>query len=200
MKEKEIQKGVFIMAYTIGVIVGIIVTIAATILLVTLFLKLGNKDKRMKTEYDERQKIVIGEGYKIAYWTLAALLVLVQMYKTLAGSFGTDYLAKTDFGVIVFGMIILSIMVFCVYCIFKGAYWGMNNNKKSYVIIIGGIGILNLIISVASIIRGDFVVDGVISGTAVNLMCAILMIVVLAAAGIKETIDKKNDSDEEGDE
>ena len=109
------------MAYTIGVIAGIIVTIAATILLVTLFLKLGNKDKRVKTEYDERQKIIIGQGYKIAYWTLAALLVVVQIYKTIAGTFGTDYLAKTDFGVITFGMIVISIMVFCVYSIFNGA-------------------------------------------------------------------------------
>lgn len=188
------------MAYTIGVIVGIIITIAATILLVMLFLKLGNGDKKVKTEYDERQKIAIGEGYKIAYWTLAGLLVVVQMYKTIAGTFGTDYLAKTDFGVIAFGMIVISIMVFCVYSIFKGAYWGMNNNKRNYVIIIGAIGLLNLVISVAAIARGNFVVDGVISGAAVNLMCAILMVVVLGAAGIKDAIDKKHANDEEGDE
>lgn len=187
------------MAYTMGVIVGIIVTIVMVGVLVVLFFKLGNKDNRVKTEYDERQKIAIGEGYKIAYWTLAALLVVVQMYKTIAGSFGTDYLAKTDFGVIAFGMIIISIMVFCVYCIFNGAYWGMNNNKKNYVIIIGAIGVLNLGLALASIIDGNFVVDGVISGSVVNLMCAILMFVVLGAAGIKEMKDKRN-TDEEGDE
>ena len=185
------------MAYTIGVIVGIIITVAAAIGIVLFLLKRGNSDNKVKTEYDERQKIVIGEGYKIAYWTLAALLVLVQMYKTLAESFGTDYLAKTPFGVIAFAMIIISIMVFCVYCIFKGAYWGMNNNKKSYVIIIGGIGILNLIISISSMVRGDFVVDGAISGAVVNLLCAVLMIVVLGAAGLKDIIDAMNDDKDE---
>ncbi len=187
------------MSYELGVIAGVLITIVVVGVIVVVLLKYANRDNKVRTEYDERQKIVIGEGYRIAYWTLAALLVLVQMYKTLAASFGTDYLAKTDFGVIAFGMIIISIMIFCVYCIFKGAYWGMNNNKRNYVIVIGGIGVLNLVISIASIVRGDFIVDGVISGTVVNFLCAVMMIVVLGAAGIKEVRDKRN-ADEDNEE
>ena len=181
------------MSYELGVVAGAMITIVGVAVILIVILKYANRDNKARTEYDERQKIAIGEGYKYAFWTLCGLLVLVQMYKTLAESFGTDYLAKTPFGVIAFAMIIISIMVFCVYCIFKGAYWGMNNNKKSYVIIIGGIGILNLIISISSMVRGDFVVDGAISGAVVNLLCAVLMIVVLGAAGLKDIIDAMND-------
>lgn len=187
------------MAYTMGVVVGIIITIAAMILIAFAIFKLGNKDGRVKTEYDERQKIVIGEGYKYAFWTLAALLVVLQIAVEVESDFGESELIQSSLGPLTFALIIASILVFCVYSIWNGAYWGLNNNKKYYIITLAIIGGVNVIIGVAAIMSDGLVVDGALSGAFVNLTCGLLMAVVLGAAWIKDRIDKASD-DEEGDE
>lgn len=180
------------MAYTIGVIAGIIVTIVAVEVIVVVICKFGNKDGKVKTEYDERQKLEILKGYRIAFWTLCALLVLVQIYKTIADTFGKDLLAATDFGIIAFTLIIISITVFCIHSIKAGAYWGMNNNKTRFIIVIAVIGLINLVPAIGSIIRGDMIVNGAISGSFVNIMCGIMMIIIIAAVVIKDALDKKD--------
>ena len=187
------------MAYTLGVVVGILVTIAAMILIACAIFKLGNKDGRVKTEYDERQKIVIGEGYKFAFWTLAALLVVLQIAVEVESDFGDTSIIQSSLGPLTFALIIVSILVFCVYSIWHGAYWGINNNKRDYIIILAVIGIVNLILGAVAIMRSGLVIDGALSGAFVNLMCGVLMVVVLGAAWIKDMIDKNRD-DEEGDE
>ena len=188
------------MDYKAGFIFGIIITIVIIAALCVFIFKVSNTDGKRKTEYDERQKLIIGEGYKIAFWTLAGLLVLVQIIETIIVNIGGGLKFSASFGIIAFAMIIISIMVFCVYCIFNGAYWGLNNNKKRYIIIIGVIGVLNLLLAFVSIIRGEMIVDGVISGSFVNLLCAILMAVVIGAVGIKELKDKRENSEDEGEE
>lgn len=187
------------MAYTMGVVVGILVTIAAMVLIVFAIFKLGNKDGRVKTEYDERQKIVIGEGYKYAFWTLAALLVVLQIGVEVERDFGESSLIQSSLGPLTFALIIASILVFCVYSIWNGAYWGLNSNKKSYIIILAVIGVVNVFIGVAAIMIDGLVVNGALSGAFVNLTCGLLMAVVLVAAWIKDRIEKNSD-DEEGEE
>lgn len=187
------------MAYTMGVVVGILVTIAAMVLIVFAIFKLGNKDGRVKTEYDERQKIVIGEGYKYAFWTLAALLVVLQIAVELERDFSEASIIQSSLGPLTFALIIVSILVFCVYSIWNGAYWGLNSNKKNYIIIIAVIGVVNVFIGVAAIMSDGLVVNGALSGAFVNLTCGLLMAVVLGIAWIKDRIDKASDN-EEGDE
>lgn len=59
--------------------------------------------------------------------------------------------------------------------------------------VLAAIGGLNIVISLGSIIRGDMIEGGAISGTFVNLMCGVMMIVIIVAIGIKDAIDKKNE-------
>ena len=48
--------------FVIGLIVGII--------LVMVLIKMANKDRRIKTEYDERQEKIRGKAYKYAFYTM----------------------------------------------------------------------------------------------------------------------------------
>lgn len=187
-------------SYTIGYIVGIMVTVVLVAVVVAFISKVGNKDGKMRTEYDERQKFIIGQGYKIAFWTLAGLLVLLQILGELSDNIGKTNIIAVNGEVLTSADIIISIMVFCVHNIWNGAYWGLNNNRKRYTVIIAVIGVINLIIGAVAIIRDNMkvVVDGTLTGVFVNLLCGILMIVVLATVELREYVDRKNGDGEEG--
>ena len=49
---------------------GIPVGIAVGIILVVIILRFINRNKKVTTEYDERQKQIRGEGYKIAFFAV----------------------------------------------------------------------------------------------------------------------------------
>lgn len=184
-------------SYVIGFIIGLVVTVLFIIIIAKVITKIGNNNGESKTEYDERQKMVIGQGYKIAFWTLSALLVVVQMFIEIGKVANFCSPIKAEYGTIAFSIIIISIMVFCIYCIWNGAYFGLNNNKKRYIIILLAIGVLNILISVGNIIMGNMVVDGQLTGYFVNLMCGIMMFVVVGAVGLRDYLDKKSDEKED---
>lgn len=195
MKRERIQKGVFIMEnsveYNIGFVIGLVVAIGAAVLFLSYIAKKNNTNGRLRTEYDERQKLEVGKGYKIGYWTLLGYLALVMAADSVAAGNGAELPA--DFGVLAFTGIIISIMVFCTYCIMTEAYWGLNNNRNRYVILLAAIGIINLVLAILSIIRGDMIIDGKLQGSFINLLCAVLMAEVLAADLIKRISDKNKE-------
>ena len=62
--------------YSIGKLVGSLVGFVIGIVLVLIVSKFANKNRKVKTEYDERQKVLRGEGYKYGFYAMAIYAAL----------------------------------------------------------------------------------------------------------------------------
>ena len=169
------------MEKTIGILVGIIVGI----LLVPIVLMCINKDKKMKTEYDEMQEIIRGKGFKYGFFTGAiytALLMILQIAKI-------SIPATQE--VIYFSIIFIALAVYVGYCVLKGAYFGLNSNRKRFYIFMFSISLINFAVPINYMIDGSFVQEGIITDSCINLMCGMLFFVVGICGVVKISIDAK---------
>ncbi len=171
----------------IGLIVGLIICIP--------ILRYMNRDKKLMTKYDERQEVTRGKAYKYAFWSstaaLAAVMILDLFDITVATTF-TKY----------FFVMFVGLIVHVGYSIWNNAYYGINTNKKRFIIICIFAGAMNLFGVVGSIMGGQFVADGVIQDPGSNLLCFILLAFAGIELFIKDRMDSRADSMEEsgGDE
>ena len=172
---------------------GFICGIAVAALLVWAILRKSNTDGKVKTEYDERQKVARGVGFMYAFYVLAAWVVVLISIDMLQVK-----LPVTD-TVLYFTGIVVSGLVLSWYCIMHDAYWGMNSNVKFYTRFLIAIGALNIIAGIGEIVSGDMVVDGVLSNLFINFEAGIL----IAGIGVFLLIKKRRDgieSAEDGDD
>ncbi len=167
-------------AYNIGFAVGILLGLILVAIIITV-----KKKKRGKSEYDERQELIRGRGYKIAYFTLMISVGLVLCFS--AGS-GIPYI-ETDAAYVI--AIMVSLVFFCIYCIIKDGYFGVFEKPKTVLIELFLIGLANFIIALVN--SEKWVIDGKLSMGSINLICAITMLVVTLAGFIKLLIVKRED-------
>ena len=165
-----------------GVAVGILVGLIVAFVLI----RLANNNRKVKAEYDERQLRVRGDAYRYAFYTVviweAVLIVL---------GYGELRLPVPDFA-LHFAGIIAGILVLSTVCIWKDAYWGLNNNRKSYGIILVVAGVFNAIPVVGRLsdaAGSDF--------PYVNLLCCVMLVVVGAELLLKQLADKRAENAEE---
>lgn len=168
---------------TAGVVVGIIFGL---ILCVVLF-RFANKDKKIKTEYDERQKEIRGKGYTIGFYTLVGLLAVESLWSMSGNSFPLpEY-------IMYFLTVIIGVTVVCVYSIWKGVYYGINNDPKRYSIILIVAFVLNLIPVAGTLASGGLTFsDPLDTLPMLNVIVIIMLIIVGVELIIKSLIDRKS--------
>lgn len=173
-------------AYTLGVIVGIFVGV----ILIVLFMKWMRKDGSVRCRWDERQLLIRGNGFKYSFFTVIALLFLYSMIGSEIEGFPMDYQAMGIF------IIFLGAMVDIVYCIWNGAYFALNENKKRVLILFAVLGIINLLAGIRHLVNGEAFTDGVLNIQSANLFCGMLFVVIFVAMLLRMLIPEK-DYDEE---
>ena len=92
-----------------------------------------------------------------------------------------------------FGGIFLGCVVVAGYSIWNGAYWGLNNDRRKYLIVLAATVILNAFPVVMTAIHGGLLENGKLSPVFINL----LALVMLAAMGIVMVIRDRMDRNEE---
>ena len=162
----------------VGILVGLII---AAVLIV-----IANKNRKFKTEYDERQLKVRGDAYRYAFYTVviweAVLLILA------IGEFSFPVSAY----ILHYAGILAGVLVLSGYCIWKDAYWGLNNNRKRYGIILVIAGLLNalpLISLLTSPQNSDF--------PYINVLTCVMLVAVGIELLIKHMIDKRAEATED---
>lgn len=170
-------------AYNIGFAAGLALTVALMAALLYFVMKKCNKDGKIKTKHDEKQKSTIGKGYKIAYWTLIGCLILFLTINSI-------FTLPANFAVMVLTAVVISVMVFCAYSIWNDAFWGLNNNKKRYIVLFVLAGLMNLAFAAGAMVRGEMFADGMLQGAFINLMCAVLCFEVLGTLALKAACEK----------
>ena len=173
------------MAYNFGVMAGALVGALIGVLFVVIFFKLSNKNHSTKTEYDERQNIERGKAYMVGYWVESGLLMALMLFAL------GDIELPLEPAVLYGTVLLVSITVLSVISIFKGAFWGLNNNKKSYMIMLLVVAAINIISPVIAISNGEMVENGKLQAPFINLMCGILFVAVMVALIVRNIADKR---------
>ncbi len=180
------------MAYALGVIVGILITLGITVGLIVLIFKFSNSNGKMKNEYDERQKAIRGEGYKYGFYAAIGCLFIMM----ILDNFGANIPMSVN--IQAFTTIIIAAMVDIVYCVKRGAYWGLNNNRKRYIWVLVAAAVLSFIFPVVTIMQGEMIVDGYLNSSFINLECGVFLIAVLVMIAVSDARDKaETEADEE---
>ena len=178
---------------TLGFILGFSFAIGMVLVIFMVMLKKANTDGAMRTKFDERQQMVRGQGYKYSFWTLVGLVTA----SILLRAFEVELPIKDE--VYLFLLILFSVLVHTVYCIFNDGYFGINNEPKKYYISFVLIGIGNLVIGILNSIGGRLISDGKLDLPAMNLVCGMMFVIVGISVFIKNKMDPdSDDSDDEG--
>ena len=162
-----------------GVMIGLIICV--------ILFKIANSDKKVMTSYDERQEAIRGKGYKYAFYTAMGLEVVDICLEI--GEFQFPIGAH----LVHFFIMLFSLMVLCIYCIWKGAYWGLNNNRKAYSVIIVVAVVLNVFPVAMAVLHGNFAAEGFDSLPVFNVMVLIWLAIIGASAVVKKLVDGKED-------
>lgn len=170
--------------YILGVIVGIVVALA----LAFIFFYLANKTKKRNApcEFDERQNLVRGKGFKYGFFTLLAYDFLFACFDELTESSYCDTVAGMVIG------IALALIVWGVYCIWNDAYMSMSERPLTIYLLLGGVGGLNLLCGIMRGLQGEILIEGRLTGSAANLIIGIVFAVLLAVFVTKNGIDARN--------
>ncbi len=166
-------------AYNIGKLIGVLCGFVLGIVLVVIIARICNRNRKMKTEYDERQMILRGRGYR---WGFYAMLIYAALNVVLGA---TEIEVPAEPAVIAFSYIFVGAMVNCIYCIGHDAYWGLNNSKGRYLIIFAVITLINIAGVARAIATGSLIVDGRLSTTGINLMVTIMLVVIVAVLAVQ---------------
>ena len=180
-------------SYNIGKAVGLATGIIFGLIICFIVFKYMNKDKKFLTKYDERQQVARGKAYMYGFWAVMIATACVIIAET-AGILPVAALTRN------FLIIFVGIIVQVSYSIFNDAYYGINTNKKRFMIVCIIAGLCNLLGVIGSIKGGNFIEDGVVTDAGTNLLCVILMFTIAVELFIKGRIDSKMVTEEESED
>ena len=108
---------------------GVATGVAVGLVLALVIVRTVNRDRKLRTEYDEMQKLARGQAYKYAFYA-------VMIYEALVCWLSMGIELPAEQSVIHFFGIFVGITVQACYCIWKDAYIGLNTNLKRYIILV----------------------------------------------------------------
>ena len=162
-------------AYGIGFICGLIFVVAAAFIIRKLIF-------RKKAVYDERQKIEQGKACKAGFYFLLAYCLCFGFADNIFDFRFTQL-------PIMFGGALISVMIYAVYCIWKEAYFPINQSSIKWIVLLIALGIVNVFIAVMNISTSP-------QSTVINGMCAVMILIISIVSIIKLIIVRRNCSEE----
>ena len=169
---------------------GLIVGIMVGLIIVVFVLKYINRDNKLKTDYDERQKAVRGRSYMFGFYATMITCCIMLVLDT------------ADEGIIhVLGMnafflpILIGIVVQFSHAIFNDSYVGLNNNMTRFMCVMSFISIFNIVFGIIPIVKEGLIKDGKLCPSFINLEVGVMFIIICIEMVIKKVIDKKAEAE-----
>lgn len=155
---------------------GFLVGAALVLILFAVVWKVSGS-KSMKGDFDERQMLIRGIGYKYGFFTS---LIMMAAYLFLSIFF--DDLPVYP-GEVMMGTIIVSVVVYALYLIRKDAFFGIRYQSKGYIILLIVVVAANLLGAGYRLFDGEWVdASGHIDfGFFSNSMCVLGFGIILIA-------------------
>ena len=157
----------------VGRTLGLVSGLALGIIIALVVLRLTKTNGRIKCEYDERQALIRGKGYKLSFFILLFYMVLYGLTTVMEIRIPAD-----NFVVMMLG-VCLAVVAQVVYCVWNEAYVSLNENPRKLIIAFVLIAVVNIAMGVSSVIEGTVVVDGVLTFHCINLVAGIMCLLVI---------------------
>ena len=176
--------------HDIAYILGLVCGLAVVAIICLVFRVRRVKHGGAKTvEYDERQMAARGKAYKAGFFT-ALLYHLI---------FAALSVTEIPFFQSVTGMLLgsfLGIGVFAVTAIRHDAYLGLNENKRSFLVLGIVVTAANLVTTVCNALDGTLVEEGKLTFDCLNPMVGILFAVIVIALVLHDRKVGKEEEEE----
>ncbi len=173
---------------TVARILGMASGIFVGIILCVVLFRYANKDKKIKTSYDERQEAIRNVAFKYAFYTVMAYEMILMASGVAGLSFPSPVYIVNFLG------IILGCTVLGVYCIWKDVFWGLNNNRERYFVVYAAVIALNLLPLIIAGFSGGMILN---NAQLVNIMVIIMMAVLLITMVIKSFVLRNSGGEDE---
>ncbi len=177
------ENGSAIMIIRIAVIVGVVLGL----LLVVIMLASTKTNNTLKGNYDERQEIVRGKGFKYGFFTILICNVWFALTDTIEILQFAEPAAAMGLSVIV------GVLVSACYCIWNDGYFALNENRKALLICFAVLGIVNISLGIINLRTGNGFVNGSLTIRGLNLFCGIMFLIVFAVIACKKIKDRGED-------
>lgn len=171
----------------IGFKVAFVIGLAVGLLIVAICVAATKKGDDMKNQFDERQELVRGQGFKYGFFTMMIANVALLVLKIL------EIPLFSNMEVAMTASIVIGVSVFASYCIWNDGYFALNENRKSLLIMFGLIGALNLVIGIGNVFAGVIMENGAFTFRSTNLFCALMFIVIFIVMLAKHIKDGKEE-------
>ncbi|MBP5385090.1 MAG: hypothetical protein J6Y57_08985 [Lachnospiraceae bacterium] len=171
-------------AYSLGKMTGVTAGLLIGFLVVAVIAVICNKNRKLKTQYDERQQIARGKGFRFGFYSMIAWAVINEIL-----AFGAIEL-PIEPAMMAFSYIFIGVATDVTYCIFHDAYWGLNNNKMRYLICFLFVAALNVFVVIRTLRSGELFVDGRLGTYGINAFCALLFVLIGIAIAIQMIREK----------
>lgn len=171
-------------AYNFGKMTGILTGVVIGLVVLVVIFVICNKNRKLKTEYDERQQILRGNGYRFGFYAMTVWAGIQILLAAMDIELPLQPVTQA------FSCIFVGVLADVLYCIFHDAYWGLNNNRKRYMIAFLIIAALNFAIAFGAYKSGNLIVDGKLGAVGTNLLCAILFLLTGVALIIQQIREK----------
>lgn len=173
-------------AYKLGFIVGIIVGCILVAVFVVITRTKRRKDGKMRCDFDERQEIVRGRGFKYGFFTLLLTNLFSGFYFEIAETGITDAFTFCVFTCCV------GICVYAVYCIWNDAYFALNESRNRLLAVFAFTFICNLLTGIRNLLtyEEEEAFGQAINGRG-NLIISVMLFVIFLTLLLKKRKDKK---------
>ena len=168
------------LGYNLGMLVGVLAGALVGVGIIALLFKL----KVMDLTFDERQERARGQAYKYGFWTLVICLLLYGFSDMVLGRW-CDVIT----GVML--CVAVAMVVFASVCIVKDAYLSLKEKPRQVMTLLTVISILNLGIGFMNWKHGQVVKDGVLSYSAVNGICGVMILTILVVYVVNYLLAKR---------
>lgn len=152
------------------------------------------RKSKMTEHFDEMQLKTRGDAYKVTLFVMIFLNLCAGLcYATV----DFDFSQYVDYPMASFTIMYIGIIVFAVYSIAHDAFFSVNDNGKTYIIVCIVILIANVAGLIPTITSGEFMSEGglKLSQGGGNLMNTICFGIILVAILIKRAVSSKEDAE-----
>lgn len=163
-------------------ILGIVVGFLFGIAIVAIGFKIAGRKLGTKCEFDERQELVRGRGFKRGFLVFVIYDAVYGLAAMAADKFFMEPLSAMMLG------ICLAVGVYAIYCIWNDAYFSLDENPMKMLILFITVAVLNVAVTIVNIFTGELIVNGVLTYRSANLFCGLLFISIIIVVFAKRMI------------
>lgn len=170
--------------YTMGLVFGIV-----TALIIFLIIFKFSK-RKIKGQFDERQELVRGRGYKYASFTLLGLLALYLLLE----SYGAFEVLPVPRTLALLFIILAGVMVYALYCIRNDSYFGVGTDVRSYRAVMWIVIVCNAVSGISGL-RSGAMEDGKLAfGPWASILFCVAFAAVMISLQVKQRARAKEDA------